>query len=312
MAEEAVARPAPKAGLAGQADAAAGEGAAEDTAGGTTGGNADESPEEHDQPQNAWAARRDLLQHTPRTLKAGADARFGGSMVGGDQHGVSGGHVAGDVIMGSKTEIYQFGVSAVTHASGEVPPATLERLADVFVTDESVFGELVERLRAERVLVLSGVPFSGRRTAALMLLHRLGRLPLRSLVRDTTPTALAQQLGSDAQPTGGYVLCDLETRRDLPLREPHLLAARDRLEKDDAYLVVTVGPSAALEDVTPVEWVPPAPDRVLAAHLRVLTDETTAGQLLDQPAVRGLLTEEHSPPTAGGRRVRPLPGPLRR
>ncbi|MEU6049818.1 hypothetical protein ABZ829_05185 [Streptomyces xanthochromogenes] len=237
--------------------------------------------EQRDQPQKAWAARRDLYDHTPRTM------RFGGGFIGGDNHGVSTGHVARDVIMGSKTEIfYQFGGTA--HSSGEVPSATLERLAACFVTDEEEFAALARRLRSDRVLVLSGPHFAGRRTAALMLLRHLGAAPLRVLDRTTRPGELARQLGP-----GGQVLCDLVTERGRPLRESDLLAARDRLAEHDAYLVVTVDPRAALEDIPAAEWHPPTPGAVLAAHLRARVSPEDANQLLALPAVADFLARDH-------------------
>ncbi|MEU6761601.1 hypothetical protein ABZ916_03655 [Streptomyces sp. NPDC046853] len=254
---------------------------------------AEDKQEERDQPQDAWSARRDLVDHSPKAMGVGDNARFGGSLVARDQHGVSGGLVAGDVIMGSKTEIYHFGISATSHGSGEVPPSTLDRLAPFFVTDESIFESLLARLRAERVIVLSGPHFTGRRTAALMLLRRLGVSPVRSLVRDTTPAQLVQQLGGSQHSAKGYVLCDLTTRRDQPLREPHLLAARDQLTEEDAYLVITVGPTAALEDISAVEWKPPSPADVLRRHLLELTGEATTDRLLALPAVSAFLGRDH-------------------
>ncbi|MEV0112109.1 hypothetical protein AB0H77_02475 [Streptomyces sp. NPDC050844] len=257
---------------------------------------AEDKQEEQDQPQDAWSARRDLVDHSPKAMGVGDNARFGGSLVAGDQHGVSGGLVAGDVIMGSKTEIYHFGasgVSATSHGSGEVPVSTLDRLAPCFVTDGPLFESLLSRLRTERVIVLSGPHFTGRRTAALMLLRRLGVSPIRSLVRDTTPAQLVQQLSDGQHSAKGYVLCDLTTRRDQPLREPHLLAARDQLAEEDAYLVITVGPMAALEDISAVEWKPPSPADVLKRHLLELTGEATTDRLLALPAVSTFLERDH-------------------
>jgi hypothetical protein len=91
----------------------------------------------------------------------------------------------------------------------------------------------------------------------------------------------------------GYVLCDLTTRRGNPLREPHLLAVRDRLAEQGAYLVITVGPTAALEDVPAAGWRPPAAEEVLAAHLRARTDEATAARLLGLPDVKEFLGRGH-------------------
>jgi hypothetical protein len=268
-----------------------------------------EGSEEREQPQTAWSARRDLIDHSPRSMNVGDRSRFGGSMVGGSQHGVSGGRVAGDVIMGSKTEIHQWslpGLSAPSAcASGEVPQTTLDRLAASFVAAGATVEALLARLRRDRVLVLSGARFTGRHTAALMLLHRLGAAPVHTLDRDTNPGALADRFTApDAagETTAeratihprGYVLADLATRRDRPLREHHLLAARDRLAAQDAYLVVTVGPSAVLEDVPVVDWLPPQTADVLAAHLRTrVDDEPTVVKLLELPDVTEFLSRSH-------------------
>ncbi|MFJ9898694.1 hypothetical protein ACIQPR_35730 [Streptomyces sp. NPDC091280] len=277
-------------GAKGSGDPKQGESTPDDTAQHGTGGD----DEERDQPQTAWAARRDLIDHSPRSMHVGDRSRFGGGLVGHDQHGVSGGRVTGDVIMGSKTEIHYAipGLSAPASASGEVPRIVLERLAETFVADEEYMAGLLERLRADRVLVLSGARFTGRHTAALMLLHRLGADPVRTLIRDTSPAALAD--GFDAEDkAGGYLVSDLATRRDRPLCEPHLLAAKDRLVEQDAYLVVTVGPTAVLEDVPKVEWRPPSAAQVLAAHVRTRADEQTAAKLLDLPDVVEFLTRDH-------------------
>jgi hypothetical protein len=196
--------------------------------------------------------------------------------------------------MGSKTEIHYAipGLSAPASASGEIPRIVLERLADTFVADEEFMAGLLERLRGDRVLVLSGARFTGRHTAALMLLHRLGADPVRALVRDTSPASLADRFSSEDQ-ARGYLVSDLATRRDRPLREPHVLAAKDRLVEQDAYLVITVGPNAVLEDVPKVEWRPPSAAEVLAAHLRTRTDAETAAKLLDLPDVVEFLTRAH-------------------
>ncbi|MEU6364803.1 hypothetical protein ABZ876_03395 [Streptomyces sp. NPDC046931] len=256
----------------------------------------DGESEERDQPQNAWSARRDLVDHSPRSMNVGARARFSGGLLGGDQHGgISGGRFSGDVFLGSKTEIYQLAVPGPTAAaaSGEVPGATLEELAGRFVADEELMSRLLDRLREDRVLVLSGGRFTGRRSAALMLLHRLGALPVRTLVRDTSPSGLADRVGGEQ--ARGHLLCDLAPRRDEPLRWTHLLAARDRLAERDAYLVVTLDPGAALDDVTAEEWRPPAAADVLAAHLRARADEETAAKLLGLPQVTDFLERSHQP-----------------
>ncbi|MDT0402410.1 hypothetical protein [Streptomyces edwardsiae] len=292
----------PPAGSGPGAVAAPGEAAPDEAA--PKDGSAEET-EERDQPQNAWAARRDLVDHSPRTMKVGAHSRFGGGYTAGDQHGVSGGRVTGDVVMGSKTvHHWSFpGLSTAASASGEIPRRTLERLAASFVTADDTFDGLVERLRRDRVLVLSGARFTGRRTAALMLLHRLGATPVLALDRDTTPGSLADRFSArdDGTDTGrgddrarGYLLCDLATRRGNALRETHLLGAADRLAEQGAYAVITVGPTAVLEDdVSPADWRPPTAQDVLAAHLRARTTEETAGRLLGLPDVKEFLHHGH-------------------
>ncbi|MDT3724198.1 hypothetical protein ROS62_04560 [Streptomyces sp. DSM 41972] len=275
-------------------------------------GSAEES-EERDQPQTAWSARRDLVDHSPRTMKVGTHSRFGGGYTEGDQHGVSGGRVTGDVVMGTKTvHHWSFpGLSTAASASGEIPRGTLERLAASFVTAGDTFDDLVDRLRRDRVLVLSGARFTGRRTAALMLLHRLGATPVLALDRDTTPGSLADRFTARDDPPGpgtgtdtgttpgggrarGYVLCDLATRRGNALRETHLLGAADRLAEQDAYAVITVGPTAVLEDdVSAADWRPPAAEDVLAAHLRTRSPEETVERLLGLPEVKEFLDHGH-------------------
>ncbi|MBT3149936.1 hypothetical protein HTV45_03250 [Streptomyces sp. CHD11] len=280
-------------------------------------GTAEES-QGRDQPQNAWSARRDLVDHSPRTMRVGSRSAFGGGYTGGDQHGVSGGRVTGDVVMGSKTVHHWSipGLSTVASAAGEIPRATLERLAASFVTvGDTFFESLVDRLRRDRVLVLSGARFTGRRTAALMLLHRVGATSVLALDRDTTPGSLPERFtardgdGDTAARTGtgtgpdsavgtararGYVLCDLVTRRGNALRETHLLSAADRLAEQDAYAVITVGPTAVLEDdVAAADWRPPTAEDVLAAHLRVRSPEETVERLLGLPEVKEFLDHGH-------------------
>ncbi|MFF5436847.1 hypothetical protein [Streptomyces achromogenes] len=259
---------------------------------------AGEEDQERDQPQDVWTARRDLVDHSPPTMNIGARTRFGGGTVHGDQNNLAGNQITGDVFLGGKTEIHWSlaGLSGAAAVSGEVPPRRLERLDASFTAAEETVEELLGRLRRDRVLVLSGTRSSGRRTAALVLLHRLGAVPVHVLDRDTAPGSLADRLtgtGTGERQVRGYVLGDLATRRGNPLREPHLLAARDRLREQDAYLVVTVGHTAVLEDVTAVPWRAPGGAEVLAAHLDTLVDPDTAAGLLRLPAVTDFLARGH-------------------
>ncbi|MCX4730169.1 hypothetical protein [Streptomyces sp. NBC_01363] len=255
-----------------------------------------ERPEETDQPQPAWAARRDLENHTPRTMGFGDGAQVGGGVFGGTNHGIGGGTFYGDILLDRTEIIYQFGASSALHVSGEIAQSTLEELSACFVPACADFGALADRLREEHVLVVSGPYFAGRRTAALMLLHRLRADPVQAIGRDTTPGQLTAGLGGGETRDGrtGHVLCDLITEPGRPLREADLLAARKELG-EDAYLVITVGPTALLEDVPVVSWQAPPAGDVLAAHLGVLVGEDHVSELLSLPAVTAFLERSHQP-----------------
>lgn len=248
---------------------------------------ADDEPEE--QPQEARAARRELYDHAPGFMFDAA-ASFGGSLVGGSQHGVSGGRVDGDVFMGGKSESHHYyGSAGPLHASGEIPVGDIEELAAVFEESES-FAAALDRLRAERVVVLTGAHSTGRRAAALMLLHRLGTTTVRALDAEVSPAALRDQLG-DAP---GHVLCDLALSRGKPLRYNHLLAVRDELRKRDGHMVITLESTAALTGIAPTPWEPPSSAAVLRAHLHHLVGHGPGvDRLLDLEPVRDFLRHDH-------------------
>ncbi|MFE9095970.1 hypothetical protein [Streptomyces sp. NPDC007264] len=203
----------------------------------------------------------------------GEGTAFGGSLVGGAQHGVSGGRVGGDAYMGGRTEIHHHGpASAAPDASGEIPPERLRELAEAFA-EGPAFASALERLRVERVLVLSGAHATGRNAAAQMLLHRLGVPAVHALSPETAPAALSARL---TRP-GGHVLRDLALSRNRPLRDTHLFAARGQLAAVDGHLVVTVENSPHLPGVTPCRWTPPsARDVVRALLVRRRPDDVEA------------------------------------
>ncbi|MEW1633976.1 hypothetical protein AB0469_07870 [Streptomyces sp. NPDC093801] len=234
--------------------------------------------------QEPWAARRDLDDHAPSSM---------GLHFRGTNHGVTARQVIGDIITGGKTENhYNFGGLGGTQVSGEIPAETLERLADDFVPEGTPFARLLEKLREERVIVLAGDPFTGRRTAALMLLHHLGATPVCALDRDVRPSELSLRLTAGDGATG-YVLCDLDISREHPLREAHVLALRGRMRELDGYLVVTAGRSPYVEDTVELSaWHPPAALTVLAALVPKKTGAEHARRLLALPAVAEFLTHE--------------------
>ncbi|MEV7778117.1 hypothetical protein [Kitasatospora sp. NPDC088351] len=256
---------------------------------------AEEQPEPQEappeQPQNAWEAAQELLEHAPESFTGqgyfftGGTPHFGGGLVGGDQHTVSGGQVHGDVVTGQKTTIYQIGArigaafGTPLHGSGEVPAPELDALESVF-QDGPAFPAALDMLREARVLVLAGRSDSGRRSAALMLLHRLGARRIRSLDPDVSPSSLL----TGVERADGYLLADYTTPRSRPFRPHHLLRLREYLDREKSYLVITVARSASFRELAPLDWEPPAPEDVLAAHLR--------GLLAGAPAERitGLLS----------------------
>ncbi|MFI8363001.1 hypothetical protein ACIGD1_22850 [Streptomyces sp. NPDC085612] len=232
--------------------------------------------------QEPWAARRDLDAHAPSSM---------GVAFRGVNHGVTAQRVIGDIITGGKVENhhYNFGGLDSGQVSGEIPADTLDRLADDFVTHGTPFGRLLERLREEHVIVLTGAPFTGRRTAALMLLHHLGATPVHALDREVKPGELSRRLAS-ADSDAGHVLCDLEISRKHPLREAHLLALRARMRELNGYLVITTSGSPYVEDAVDLAaWDPPEPAAVLAALLPKRTDPAQALRLLALPAVAEFL-----------------------
>ncbi|MEV0414507.1 hypothetical protein AB0I68_27810 [Streptomyces sp. NPDC050448] len=244
-----------------------------------------ETVAEAEQPaQEPWAARRDLDAHAPSSMAL----RFRGT-----NHGVTAQQVIGDIITGGKTEHhYNFGGFGGGQVSGEIPTEALERLADDFVAEGTAFAQLLERLREERVIVLAGAPFTGRRTAALMLLHHLGATPVRALDRDVTPGELSLRLAS-GNGTVGHVLCDLDISREQPLREAHVLALRGRMRELNGYLVITTGRSPYVEDTVELAaWRPPEAAIVLRALLPQKTGAAHAQRLLALPAVAEFLTHE--------------------
>ena len=233
--------------------------------------------EAEEQPrQEAWAARRDLIAHGPD---------FVSTLVGRDQFGQTGGTHYGD-------QHFHFGgrPKAPAPLSGPVPHTEIEKLKGVFRSCDS-FDEALGRLRDDRLVILSGGHETGRRSAALMLLHRLGAEPIRSLDPPASFAALADEVESSA----GYVLCDLMVSRNRPLREAQLLALREQLERTRARLVITVEPSAALDDLFSVRWEPPPAEDMLHAHVTPATGEDVWPGLVGLPAVKEFFTRQHRP-----------------
>lgn len=241
----------------------------------------DESAEAQEQQrQKAWNARQNLIDHGPSFVMPLAR-----TSVERDLLGVSGGTVKGNVN-------FNFGLppGRTEHLSGEIRREQIEELSYVFHGCPS-FDEALARLRADRVVILAGGQDTGRRSAALMLLQQLRAGRVRSLDPPASLAVLLEQLAD----TAGYVLLNLATSRSHPLREPHLLGLREQLERADGYLVITVEPSAALEDVPFVRWEPPSAEDMLRAHVTRHIGEASWAGLCALVPVTGFLARQQQP-----------------
>ncbi|WP_367044299.1 hypothetical protein [Streptomyces sp. Je 1-332] len=247
----------------------------ENTSDGDSGKEQDQEPEER---QPAWAARRDLIDHAPD---------FIGSLVSRDQLGVTGGHVAGDVNFNLGPQ--SFGARSRS-VSGQVRPEDVDQVAAVFQSCPS-FDAALERLRDDHVVVLRGSRGTGRRSAALMLLHRLGARPIQFFDPGTAPTALPDAL----EDSPGFLLLDLSTSRSRPLLEPHVLGMREKLQRNGGRFVITVDTSAFLGEVPCVLWEPPPVADVLRAHVRALAGSKAWERLRLLASVEDFLGRTHQP-----------------
>lgn len=237
----------------------------------------EESSQAPEQRQKAWEARQDLVRHAART--------FASTLVDGDQFGQTGGTHFGDTI------IHAGGFSkAPRHASGPVSPTEVDEVTAVFREGVS-FDDALTRLRAERVVILSGGQTTGRRSAALMLLSRLGIEQLRELEPPSSPSALLDELASPL----GYVLCDWTTRHRHPLRTPHLSGLREQLERGGGHLVITVESSTLPSEIPSVRWEPPLTSDVLRSHVTRAVGEAPWTELSGLPYVKEFLEREHPP-----------------
>ncbi|MDK9495915.1 hypothetical protein QEZ40_007401 [Streptomyces katrae] len=266
--------------------------------------------------EHAWDSRRDLYRHSPGIM-LGHSSRTGGSLVGGDQHGVSGGQVTGDVILGGSKVEYHLGGDP-EERSGEIPGTEIDSLAANFVyppagqdgarpadaatadgpaPDEawepgSPFALALAGLRQHRVAVLAGPATTGRKSAALMLLRAAGCRSYRSLDPALPPGRLAGELREGC----GHVVADFATSAERPLREHHIRALSERLHATGGNLVLVVGPHPVVHGgVSHVPWQPPEPAALLAGHLR---NKDLAGRNVDEllalTEVRSVL-EHHRP-----------------
>ncbi|MFE9474461.1 hypothetical protein ACFYOR_26010 [Streptomyces griseofuscus] len=235
--------------------------------------------------QEAWAARKALIQHGPSFVMS-LDRTASATQVGRDQLGVSGGTVHGNV-----NNYFGGAPARPEHLSGVIRPEEITQLAEVFHGCAS-FEKALARLRTERIVILSGGRDTGRCSAALMLLHRAtGGGPVRSLERPRSLSALPDRLDR----AEGYFLKDFTADRSSPVREPQVLGLREQLEHSGGHLVITVEPSTALDDVPFVRWEPPPPEEMLHAHVTSRIGEAGWRELCGLQQVKEFLAGQHQP-----------------
>ncbi|RPF35581.1 hypothetical protein [Streptomyces sp. TLI_185] len=232
--------------------------------------------------QEAWGARQALITHGPSFVQP--LAAQSATRIARDQIGVSGGTFHGNVNF--------FGGPArqAEQLSGEIPRENIQKLSGVFCGCPS-FDEALHRLRTEKVVILSGGRDTGRSSAALMLLDRLGMRHIRSLEPPDSVSALPEQLDGAA----GYLLPNLATSRSRPLRDTHLFQLRERLNKLGGHLVITVEPSATLDDVPCIPWEPPSPEDMLYSHVTPRTGEDSWAGLVALAPVQEFLARPQQP-----------------
>ncbi|MER5641661.1 hypothetical protein ABT095_32565 [Kitasatospora sp. NPDC002227] len=271
-----------------------------------TDGPVPSSAENEESSEHAWDSRRGLLRHSPGIV-FGHSGRIGGSLVGGDQHGVSGGKVTGDVILGGSKVEYHLGGDS-EERSGEIPATEVEVLAGCFVYPEATPEEALAARTAPGASTAQGVagevgsaggaggageageswaahsPFG--RALGRLRRHRVvvlagpartgrrsaARMLLRTVgataYRGLDPALAAGRLPAEIRERTGHVLYDFATSAERPLREHHLGALSERLEAVDSYLVIVVGPHPVVHGGHgPVHWQPPEAARLVGALL---------------------------------------------
>ncbi|MCZ2523261.1 HEAT repeat domain-containing protein [Streptomyces sp. HB2AG] len=298
-------RPAPgrpeaeRAGAERQGAERAGEGRAD--AGGADAGGAGENPP-------GAAAPAEAPVENPEAL-----FRHGGGRVDIGGNRVDGAGAGGDVVGGDKhTHIYH-SPTAPRVRPGRLDRSALEAVSALYVPGPD-HREALERLREERVLVLTGRPGSGRYTAAQQLLHQVSG-PDGAVFLLDTGTGF-DDIATDGARNSAYLLHDATDGADgadgtgegagggLPgrLRGRGALGAhrlnilRGRLAETGCWLIVTADAGAVPAGARPVFWQPPEPADVLAGHLR-----RALGREADDRTVRSLAGLEQTAEFIAGR-----------
>lgn len=163
----------------------------------------------------------------------------------------------------------------LTGLVGESDIATLRR----FVRPKK-FGDGVDMLARERMVVLCGSEGSGRRASALSLLREVTTKKLYMLSPHVSVAELAEH---EYEQGCGYVVIDRVVERAGEESDFEWRLVRDRVVEQGSYLVVTRLPRERANQLGHVEWSSPAVEKVLRAYWREPEDwsEEDADKLAD-------------------------------
>lgn len=184
-------------------------------------------------------------------------------------------HIHGDIggasfgISGSRPESRRM--------SGRVPRYEMAEARTCYVR-HATYEAAVERLRNGNMVALIGKGGTGRRTAALNLLHDF--VGERHDVVELSPASTLERLAvREYRKAHGYLLCGwLQDDIDGSITDFHVREIRRRVRDAGAYLVITAT-ATSLPEGDRICWQPPpARDVLLAHHVpHTAADEAAAG-----------------------------------
>ncbi|MFI6705501.1 hypothetical protein ACIBF7_03655 [Nonomuraea sp. NPDC050478] len=167
--------------------------------------------------------------------------------------------------------------------SGPVPAYEMAEARTRYVR-HACFEEAAEQLGSRNLVALIGNAGTGRRTAALNLLHDV--VGQRREVVELSPAYTLEKLATREYRTAhGYLLCDWpKDDVDGSIAGFHVREIRRRVRDAGAYLVIT-GTATSLPEGDRIHWLPPPARDVLLAH-------QVAPEVADEAAAR--ITADHA------------------
>ncbi|MET7327459.1 hypothetical protein [Nonomuraea sp. NPDC005650] len=168
--------------------------------------------------------------------------------------------------------------------SGPVSPHEMAEARTCYVRHAS-YKAAAEQLGSCNMVALIGNAGTGRRTAALNLLHDFvgGR---HEVVVELSPAHTLEKLAArEYRKAHGYLLCDWpKDDADGSIADFHVREIRRRVRDAGAHLVIT-GTAASLPEEDQISWLPPPARDVLLAH-------QVAPDVADEAATR--ITADHA------------------